>query len=289
MFFIINEHCEQDGFRLILANNRDEFWQRPTQIAHFWQKEATSPTCISGVDKEPGREGGTWFGASIAGRIACLVNISSQQDLTKSGRGFLVTDFLSTSQCTELYAQDIASNKDNYNGFHLTLIELNPNSSQALLVTNDREADESTIILQSGDVHSVGNSPVKYPWGKVCFGKERFADIVRSHRSVTRKEDLKEHLLQLMADKSLHWPDQQLEKQATECQWTPESTKAKSAICVWDTGRQYGTRTTTLLLIDAQGNCEYLERTLQAPVDLINPQWSTVQHTFQLQNKTASL
>ena len=41
----------------------------------------------SGLDQEPGREGGTWFGASQQGRIACLVNISVKQDPTRKGRG----------------------------------------------------------------------------------------------------------------------------------------------------------------------------------------------------------
>lgn len=42
---------------------------------------------FSGFDQQPEKEGGTWFGANKYGRVACLVNISLPQDLTKRGRG----------------------------------------------------------------------------------------------------------------------------------------------------------------------------------------------------------
>jgi hypothetical protein len=40
-----------------------------------------------GTDMESGKEGGTWFAVSDAGRIATLVNIAGQQDPSKRGRG----------------------------------------------------------------------------------------------------------------------------------------------------------------------------------------------------------
>lgn len=35
LFVYINNNPDDDGYRLILASNRDEFWQRPTGLVDF--------------------------------------------------------------------------------------------------------------------------------------------------------------------------------------------------------------------------------------------------------------
>ena len=40
-----------------------------------------------GVDMQPGREGGTWFGMSTKGKIACLLSILSPGKWKKSKKG----------------------------------------------------------------------------------------------------------------------------------------------------------------------------------------------------------
>lgn len=269
---------------MVLANNRDEGWLRPTKTADFW---CSNGTCLSGLDQEPGREGGTWFGVNIFGRIGCLVNISAQQDPTKKGRGFLVSDFLTSQEPLESYSQRIAADKDSYNGFTLSLIELQMPGSHVVQVTNDKLAQAALSQTQptAGDVFAVGNSPINHPWRKMSCGKEKFAQILKSHRHVSSKEKLQEDLFEMMADRSPYMPDTQLEKQAAECDWNYTQTKAKSAVFVWDPDRQYATRTTTVFLVDGQGNCDYIERTLLTPVNLDNPQWSTQHHSFSLQNR----
>ena len=42
---------------------------------------------ITGLDDEPGREGGTWLAMNKNGRLACLVNIAGKLDPNKKGRG----------------------------------------------------------------------------------------------------------------------------------------------------------------------------------------------------------
>ncbi|KAK7477198.1 hypothetical protein BaRGS_00031583 [Batillaria attramentaria] len=143
LFYNVNDAATNDEFSLVLANNRDEYWTRPTKTADFWN---SGETCLSGLDQEPGREGGTWFGVNVFGRIGCLVNISSQQDTTKRGRGFLVSDFLTSHETLESYSKRIAAEKDEYNGFTLTLIELQlpgtkGTGSRIMQVTNDKLAD----------------------------------------------------------------------------------------------------------------------------------------------------
>ena len=38
IFFIaISDQPQKDGFKIIIAGNRDESFERPTQEAHFWK------------------------------------------------------------------------------------------------------------------------------------------------------------------------------------------------------------------------------------------------------------
>ncbi|KAK7098742.1 transport and Golgi organization protein 2 homolog [Littorina saxatilis] len=281
LFFNVNDNCSSDEFRLVLVNNRDEFWNRPTKPADFW---TDNPSCISGLDLVQGREGGTWFGASHQGRIGCLVNISAPQELNKQGRGHLVTDFLTTKDTIQAYAEKIVPEKNNYNGFVLSLIELRKDSSRMALVTNDELADKASVVsaINANEYNARGNSPVKIPWLKVTKGRDEFRKIVQDHRTVSSKGRLKDELFKLMHTNEKNWPDPQLHKQGKECGWELKSMEAISSVFVWDPNRQYGTRTTTVLLIDKEGNCDYTETNLQTPVDSANPRWSTVNFEFKM-------
>ena len=54
---------------LILAANRDEFFERPTQPASWWED---APHVYAGRDLQAG---GTWLGTDKQGRFAALTNI----------------------------------------------------------------------------------------------------------------------------------------------------------------------------------------------------------------------
>ena len=45
VFLAISSEPKQDGYKVIIASNRDEYFNRPTQEAHFWKG---NPDIISG-------------------------------------------------------------------------------------------------------------------------------------------------------------------------------------------------------------------------------------------------
>ena len=81
---------------LVIASNRDEFYERPTLALSRWTS-ATGQTIISGRDA---RAGGTWLGMTPDGRIALLTNVREPSPATppaQKSRGELVMRWLESS------------------------------------------------------------------------------------------------------------------------------------------------------------------------------------------------
>ena len=77
-------------YRLIIAANRDEFYERPSQPAAFWPE---APELLAGKDLQGG---GTWFGITRSGRIAAITNYRDPRSHRNDApsRGLLLTDYL---------------------------------------------------------------------------------------------------------------------------------------------------------------------------------------------------
>ncbi|MFA7555975.1 MAG: NRDE family protein, partial [Spongiibacteraceae bacterium] len=65
VLFSLQQHAD---YPLIVAANRDELYERPTQAAHFWEQY---PGLFAGRDL---RAGGTWMGITNTGRFAAVTN-----------------------------------------------------------------------------------------------------------------------------------------------------------------------------------------------------------------------
>ena len=79
------------GCPLLVAANRDEHFDRPTQPLHAW-------ALPNGTQVVAGRDlhaGGTWLGITPAGRVAMLTNVrEAQLGNAPQSRGELVTAWL---------------------------------------------------------------------------------------------------------------------------------------------------------------------------------------------------
>ena len=58
---------------LLIASNRDEFFDRPTAPLHRW----ALPNGMEVIGGRDLRDGGTWLGVNAAGRVAMLTNVRS--------------------------------------------------------------------------------------------------------------------------------------------------------------------------------------------------------------------
>ncbi len=104
------------GWPLLIAANRDEFHARPTRAAGPWPQ---APDLVAGLDLQGG---GTWMGATAAGRYALLTNYREPANPVPPGapsRGLLVRDFLLGGDDPADWIAAIAARADNWAGFNL--------------------------------------------------------------------------------------------------------------------------------------------------------------------------
>ena len=159
---------------LLIAANRDEFFDRPTAPLHRWTLP-DGPTVVAGRDL---RDGGTWLGASDAGRVAMLTNVrSAQAGPGQRSRGELATRWLrgDSDEAALLAHIDPAA----YGGFNLVVGDFR--SGVWAWLSNrhpERPHDDGAVALHHqrlpGGVYGLSNAALDTPWPKT----ERLKDAL---------------------------------------------------------------------------------------------------------------
>jgi len=211
---------------LIVAANRDESHQRPTQPAHWWPD---APQVLAGRDV---LAGGTWLGVDAAGRFAAVTNLRGARPLVgKRSRGTLVADFLRGDADAERYATTVASDADSYGAFNLLLCD-----RETLWFVGTGSAPRA---LPAG-VHALSNVEPGVDWPKVRTARERLASIVES----AQPEDA---IFEFLAERSPP-VDGYDDRQISPFQLDPS----------------WGTRSSTLVIADSVGHIRFVERSFDA-------------------------
>ena len=154
---------------LLVAANRDEFHERASAAAQFWDDQ---PHILAGRDLVAG---GTWLGCSRQGRFAALTNFTQGSTPFPKSRGELAHGFLSGSQSVKDYALSIKG--DQYAGFNLLLFDgcaMAQVRRHLLHTTNvSQPADEPrSRLLPAGD-HGLSNAELGATWPKVRRRREK--------------------------------------------------------------------------------------------------------------------
>jgi uncharacterized protein with NRDE domain len=166
MCIILLAHQAHPEFPLILAANRDEFYERPTERAHFWADAAGT---LAGRDKE---HGGTWLGVTWSGRIAAITNYREPGEKITGApsRGLLVTDFLAGGEGPDDYLSKLVSRASRYNGFNLIV-----GAGSRLYYFSNRGGEPREILA---GVHGLSNHLLDTPWPKVERGQKALAAVM---------------------------------------------------------------------------------------------------------------
>jgi len=162
---VVAWHAHAD-YPLVVAANRDEFHERPSAAAQFWDDR---PAILGGRDLECM---GTWLGMTRAGRFAAVTNVRDGTD-TRTGersRGLLASGFLGNGTCAEEFAARTAAEGNSYRGFNL----LAADSDELWWVSNRGDGPRR---LPPG-VYGVSNHLLDTPWPKVVRAKARLAEVL---------------------------------------------------------------------------------------------------------------
>ena len=222
-------------YKLILIANRDEFYQRKTAVAHYWDD---FPEILAGRDLEAG---GTWMGVHQTGRFTALTNYRDLQNLKSNApsRGDLTADFLKKDQNPESYLQQIAPKADDYNGFNLLV----GNLEELYYFSNY----ENKIRKLEPGIYGLSNHLLDTPWYKVKKIKEKLSNEIKN------ESIHKERLLSTLHD---------IEKPApSQVQQTGLSIEQETMLSsVFIESNNYGTHASSIMLLDYDNKLSFLER-----------------------------
>jgi uncharacterized protein with NRDE domain len=225
IFFAYKFHPK---YPLILLANRDEFYERPTEEAHFWQD---FPNIFAGKDLV---HGGTWLGITKSGRFAAVTNYRDPNaPKGEISRGDLVSDFLKGNESVEKYLQKIQTNANEFSGFNLLVGEINEQNDEIGYYSNR----ENKIKFLKAGIYGLSNHLLDTPWRKVEKGKAELSTLLQND------ELCKDKFFELLKDKTL--AD---DKDLPETGIGYEREKLLSAIFIETP--IYGTRSSSLMLID---------------------------------------
>ena len=226
---------------MIIASNRDEFFQRPSLPGHFWAGQCN---LLGGLDQE---QGGTWLAVNRQGKFAAVTNYREPgQPPGRLSRGFLVRDFVAGEHRAPAYLDSL--NPENYSGYNLLL-----GNPQTLYYSSNRGARQQSLMQ---GVYGLSNHLLDTPWPKLTTGKAEFSDIVR------QPDFTVDQLFQVMSNAEQAADDQlpdtgvslAAERILSARFITPGQGEPSSAL------HQYGTRTSTVVLLNAQGGGHWFER-----------------------------
>ncbi len=228
-------------YPLVIAANRDEFYERPAAALDYWKDQ---PEILAGRDLEGM---GTWLGVSTSGRVGAITNFRDPEAMRKKGRGpsrgHLVSEFLGRTEPPRLYIERLRSSSTVYDGFNLLV----GNLEELWWYCN---VGDRMQALTPG-IHAISNHLLNTPWPKVKTIKSELAANLDSN-----EEPDPEAIFACLADQGRP-PDNELPDTGIGLEWE------RTLSPVFITSAIYGTRASSLIFIDRKGHATFYERTFE--------------------------
>lgn len=217
---------------LVVAANRDEFYARPSKALSQWTE---TPQVYAGRDLEAG---GTWLGIGANGRFAALTNIrEAHTPPARRSRGELVADFLSGNQPIGEYFTEIGRRSLDYAGFNLLL-----GTRDQLWHFNSKDLAPQPL---SAGTYGLSNAGLDTPWPKLLKARAALGEVLHDPQP--------QALFALLQDPH---PASAGDLPDTGVGLATEHLLSS----VFITSTSYGTRASTVLIVNADGSRTMVER-----------------------------
>ena len=219
LFLAINRHPD---YPLIIAANRDEYHDRPSQAMHYWPDH---PEILAGRDLD---KGGSWLGVNHKGSFCAVTNFRTGAPVVpdRQSRGNLVLEFLandSSGLTGDDFTEYLKRDSIRFNPFNLIF-----GNRAAIRIFCSQ--DHSLKTLTDG-YHSVSNGYMDHEWPRMSSGVRKLTETVEKQSPLGIDE-----LNEIMHDQTKARDDQ-----------LPDTFSS-----IFIRGEDYGTRTTTCLLYSTQ-------------------------------------
>lgn len=234
MCLILFAYKQVPGIPLIALANRDEFYDRPTEPLHHWSNPAD---LIAGRDQQ---SGGTWLGVQPTGRWAAVTNYRAGMptETFPASRGHIPLDFLRQSQPASEFMDALHAQRNAYAPFNSLLMDQSG-------LWHYCSALGTRTAVEPG-VHGLSNHSLDTPWPKVVEGIWNLTRLLDD-------DFTSEELLRMMMDPTPA-EDACLPETGVSLEWERKLSP------VFISSDDYGTRSTTLLMMYASGRIELTER-----------------------------
>ena len=239
MCLIVFAYNIHTAYPLVLGANRDEFFERPTAPLAWWEDQ---PHVLAGRDLQAG---GTWMGITDTGRFAAITNFRdpSRTKHNAPSRGALVGDFLCSDTSAQTYLAQVRRSAAAYNGFNLIV------KDGAGLFYYAGYQDR--IHRLCAGVYGLSNHLLDTDWPKVKKARKGLTSLM--------EQDLvnEEMIFSLLADQQPA-PDALLPDTGISPDWE------RLLSSVFIRSETYGTRSSSVILMESDGQIRFSERTFNA-------------------------
>lgn len=234
-----------------LMGNRDEFHRRPTAPLAEWQD---NPKIVGGRDLEAG---GSWLAAKRGGVVAALTNVRDPQLSVPSGapsRGELVANALQGDDIEGWLTALSQGEALRYAGFNLLV------ATPQRLWHLHRGRDRLALSEVAPGVHGLSNADLNSPWPKLLLVRRALEQNLLPNGHI-QEELLPEVAFQAWPTALLRAMQNPQEAAVEELPNTGVGLELERQLsAAFIVGERYGTRATSWLTLDAQGNIDITEQ-----------------------------
>ena len=238
ILFAYNKHPQ---YKLVVAANRDEFYDRPAAPMAFWTE---APKLLAGRDL---KAGGTWLGVTRSGRFAAITNFRDPAAVKTDApsRGHLVSDYLLGNDSAKVYIDKLSPIADRYNGFNLLA-----GDEAGLWYFSNRGGAPRPL---APGLYGLSNHLLDTPWPKVEVGRRRLRTILESLSddiNINRENEytrLSEQLFDMLQDRAVP-ADEELPDTGIGRDWE------RQLAPIFIESPRYGTRSSTVLVLDTDNH-----------------------------------